>query len=476
MKIKNLLLISAASLMAIGLASCGGGNVKTDKFTISISARSSAVEQGMLKIWKKAYEEKHPEVEIKIDGWGSVETSQAYVQRYALNRSALTNIIYTTDDTTALLAQKENFVDLRKYYEADPETDYTKYYATMLDTTSFNGKFKPTTSYTGSYECDKDDSVEYGMYFAPREYNMPGLILNVDRFNEYGIPVPDKNDWNWNKFIELLHTIDAITVQKINDKSGDWNKYNTYRGIEFNQTWEPVYTSFMKELGGDGLFAFDDDYEASCNLLSPANVQAFKTIAQQFGNNNYKYAIDRDYSSKDFVSGNVFMAAVSYPEVGNYNQSIKNIAFLPFPTEYVSAGCGGYGILTDKEDEVQTNKDGEKRKTVDLCWDFIKFIISEEGQNIAGKEGYIQPVIKELAETGDWNQSFGGDTVDHSAFYTGKELPLDTFTFATPDKRNPLRNDMSTLFNKIFAVDVKEADVESILNNIKKTVDSHLKN
>lgn len=470
---KSFLVLSLSALASIScLASCGGNNGPKDKYQISISARSSFAEQDMLKIWKKAYEEKHPQVEIIIDGWGSSDgTSQQYIQKNALNRANLTNIIYTTDDTTALLAQKNNFVDLRPYYEADPETDYTKYYESMLHTTAFNGEFRPTTNYTGEYAGEKSNDKEYGVYFAPREYNMPGLILNKKCFQEYGIAIPDKETWCWDKFVELLTTIDTKTKELAQTN----NVYKLYRGIELNHTWEPVYTSILKELGGNGLFKFDDEYEASSNIDSPENIAAFKKIISAFGNGARQYTLDRDASAKNFINNMTFMAAVSYPEVGNFNEVIKDFEFLPFPTEYVSAGCGGYGILTDKVKEVQKLKTGETAKTVDLCWDFIKFIISEEGQNLCGKKGYIQPVLKSLEKTGDWVTSYN-ENLDHSAFAHGKELRLDTFTFATPDKRNNLRNDIVVLMQSIFAENTTEADITAALTKANTDINKHLKN
>ncbi len=92
---------------------------------------------------------------------------------------------------------------------------------------------------------------------------------------------------------------------------------------------------------------------------------------------------------------------------------------------------------------------------MDLCWDFIKFIISKKGQNVAGREGYIQPVLKELAETGDWLDSYDGK-IDNKAFETGKELRLDTYCFAEPDMRNDLRTAVSDFFRYLVGSNGKD--------------------
>ena len=423
----------------------------------------------MLNIWKAEYEKAHPNVVVKVSGWGSNEgTSESYVLKNATNRKYLTNICYTTDDSTANLAMQKNFVDLRPYFEADPETDYTKYYSSMLDTTSFYGEFRPTTNYKGSYECEKSDESQYGVYFAPREYNMPAILCNVTLIkNELALPEEKANwnkdslknvlkrlgggnestEWNWPTFVAALKEI-SKKCETLNT-SGDLG----YRACEMNVHWEPVYTTIMKELGGDGLFAIDSRGEVSCNLGSDANKAAYASIQTDFDKTANPWMTDKDEGNDNFANRNIFMTFVSYPEVGSYYEAFKKVGYelgaVNIPCEYVGAGCGGYAIFVDRAKEVQKIKSGETAKTADLCWDFIKYIISKEGQNIAGKEGYIQPVLKELANTGDWLQSYDGN-IDNIAFETGTELRLDSYCFAEPDMRNDLRLAIGQFFTYLF--------------------------
>jgi len=494
MKKKNIILLSAVSCLSlVALVSCGGGQTKKAKFEISISGPSNNAEKNMLNLWKQEYEKLNPKVTVKVDSWGSEEgSSQSYIMKHALNRDYLTNIVYTTDDTTAYLAELKNFVDLRKFYEADPETDYTKYYTNMLDLASFYGEFRPTESYTGSYQCEKSNDAQYGLYFAPREYNMPAIVVNetlvkkylasADELNNWGkdsvkkvfLRIGESTEWNWNCFIKVLHHISDFLYQKL-DVEKDTTFYG-YRGIELLQTWEPIYTSIMKEHGGDGLFATDERGETAVNMNSTKNRGAYDKIVNDFGKSDKKYMIDTDYKTINFSTGNIFMVCASFPEVGNYYETFKKIgseiAFLPIPCEYVGAGCGGYGILVDKANVVQTLTTGETAKTGELCWDFIKFILSKNGQNICGKEGYIQPVLKELSTTGDWLKSYD-ENLDHSAFCHGKELKLDTFTFAQPRLREGLRTEVSSFFRVLFENNTKS--YEAILSETIDSINNVLK-
>ncbi|MBQ7994758.1 MAG: hypothetical protein IJ247_00865 [Bacilli bacterium] len=486
-KIKTLATASLLGMVGVAAASCGGAGGAKEKFEISISARKFTSEKEMLNIWEKGYEATHPNVDVIVEGWGDEGTSEAYIMNHALDRSSMTNIIYTTDDTTAYIAQLKNLVDLRPYYEAEASTDYTNYYSTMLDTTSFYGEFRPTTSYTGAYEGEKSDDPQYGVYFAPREYNMPALLCNVTLFKEHFATEEEKanwnkesmlklfkrlgesDEWNWNTFVKALQNIASFIYQKV-DVEKD-TTYFSYRSAFLNCSWEPTYTSFMKELGGDGLFKLNSRDEWEVNLQSSANTAVFDGILDDFakGKNETKYINITANGAKEFGSRKIFCAVVSYPEVGNYYETFKRLNYeldaVPFPTEYVGAGCGGYAILTDKAngrgDGIQTIKSGESAKTVDLCWDFIKYTISKEGQNLAGKEGYIQPVLKELAETGDWLDSYEGK-INQTAFCTGKELRLDSFTFASPKARSTMRDSVASFFAQLFSPDKK--DYTDILN------------
>jgi hypothetical protein len=189
----------------------------------------------------------------------------------------------------------------------------------------------------------------------------------------------------------------------------------------------------------------------------------------------YSYVEDvpnEDSYIDDFDNGDSYIENEPYSET--YPEVDYEIDALPFPAEYVGAGCGGYAILKDNEKEVQKISTGETAKTVDLCWDFLKFIISEEGQNLAGKEGYIQPVLKKLADSGNWLESYDGK-INNAAFANknAKELRLDVFCFAEPEKRKDLRIEIGAIFfNNLFKPD-KETYVD-LLDTATKNVNDIL--
>ena len=198
---KSLFFIIPGLIAVSYLTSCGKKTPKDyveGKFNISISAPSDPSEQLMLKTWKAGFEALHPDTNIIIQNWGSTTTIEDYARINLMKVDKLSDIAYATDDTVATFASRNNLVDLRKYYESSSETDYSNFYESMLNTTSYAGDFRPTTSYQGNFirtneegeSLDNADNPEYGIYFAPREYNMPAIICNKDKFDEFGIEIP----------------------------------------------------------------------------------------------------------------------------------------------------------------------------------------------------------------------------------------------------------------------------------------------
>ena len=99
---------------------------------------------------------------------------------------------------------------------------------------------------------------------------------------------------------------------------------------------------------------------------------------------------------------------------------------------------------SDLENATKTNKE--------LAWDFIQFILSEEGQNLGGKEGFIQPILKSLKDNGDWKQAID-PAMNHAAWFGGEELRLTTYNSFAASMRTALRTQMSAFFVNLTNVE-----------------------
>lgn len=449
-----------SAVMLLSMAGCGkGGSASSEegfdgeKFNLTIACQAEEGEITVLEALKKAYEEKHPDVNIIIKDFGAYKTVREYITAYASTQDKLPMILWMPNDEFAEPAEGGYFIDLRSYYEASDETAYDLYYESMLNAASYTGEYKPLS---------EDDSKEYGMWFAPRDYNKPVIVYNKSLFNELGITAPDTSaGWDMNAFYAFCKSVnDAIETKAGTDRS-----YRGYRAIHMFSAWEPVYTTMLTNLGTDGIMK-----DGTFNLDSAKN----DAILSELYDNLYKYEYMID-SDGAFNNGTVCMdVAVRPVMVGAANQlGEDNIDWIPFPGKAVAAGTSGYGIMTVHAEEEQTVK-GETRKVADIAWDFIKFIITEEGQQVAGETGLDIPVLKSLTETGTWRQWLSPD-LNHDAFLAGEEIGLTTYNDLKPVNRVMARETASTFFSYIERIEGgKTENRQTKLEDLKTYYESTL--
>lgn len=406
------------------------------KYNITIAVQKEGGEVELMESYKNKYEELHSEVNIVIKDFKGA-LFQSYMAKYVMSEKDLPMMIWMPDDQFDYYAAGGYFADLRPYYEQSTDTDYTLYYESMLHAASYADEFRPTTSYTGSYVGEKSDSRQYGLYFAPRDYNQIAIVYNKNLFNEFDVKVPDtSNGWTFSEYVELINEI----ATKI--KAGG-NKHLAKRAANLFLPWEPVYTTVFNALGTDGLTK-----DGAYNIDSEKNKEICSYLYENIYNT--KQCFD---ANDAFSKGTVFMTTASHASIISLMEKIKDkngnpaVDFLPYPTEYVAAGCSGYGITSIHEKETQ-EVNGVTKTSGELCWDFIKFIISEEGQELGGEAGYIQPILKSLSETGKWLTALDPN-MNHRAFAAGKELKQNVFNSYDPQCRDGLRSIFTTTFGAL---------------------------
>ena len=159
-----------------------------------------------------------------------------------------------------------------------------------------------------------------------------------------------------------------------------------------------------------------------------------------------------------FSSGNLMMDVCSRPVVLGYGKTFKGVygetslQTISFPVKDIAAGNSGYAISNIWDGKGMT-VNGVYKSYNDLSWDFIKYIISEEGQEVAGETGLNIPVLKKLyseetngGKTPAWRKVESLGNMSHDAWVAGGELRQDTFNIYIPKKRNAYRTQVRTFF------------------------------
>lgn len=509
----GLLIVAMCSTTACGKKNKLPDNIEADKYKITVACQTEMGEEEVLNVLKTAYEAKNPDVEIEIKTF-SGEGFEEYMGRIAADQNNSPNIIWTAD--TYHSYWNEYFVDLRPYYEASTETDYSLYYETMLDAASKNGVFKPTKNYTnplGAFDREKDatsdgkehysEHSDYGLFYAPRDYNKPAVLCNTHLFEEldeaYESVYKSMNDLTempaeyksamarlqeivdgkeWDDFYDLpafARFIAEKVAYIINNASGSagnlGRKWSQRAVLNMFLEWEPTYTTVMNALGVDII-----------NSDGTLNLAANSEALQQLHDAISPSATDEDnqlagiITSKDvtFASGNLFMTVCSRPVVLGYGNTFKgmfgetSLEAIPFPVESIAAGNSGYAISSIWEDKGMT-VDGVYKSYTELSWDFIKFIITEDGQEAAGATGLNIPVLTSLYEDGEWRKVESLGDMNHEAWVAGGELKQDTYNIFKADKRNKFRNVVNVFFGNLLKSNYNDGSLSKLITATEKS-------
>lgn len=430
MKTKKFISLLACTTLALSATACGKPPMtqkeEKGKYNITIACQQEEGEIEVLKTLEAAYEAKNPDVNIIVKDFGGGSLDDYMTNNGRVN--TLADIVWVPDDLFAPWAEKGGFfLDLRELYEASEETAYSNYYESMLHSASYTGEYKPLS---------EDNSKDYGLYFAPRDYNKIGIAYNTALFKRFGIEAPtdfSREAWNMETFIAFLQ--DA--ADKI-EASGSANAL-TYRVISFFLQWEPVYTSVFKELGSDGIVKENGEL----NLTSEKNREIMRYLYDELFSDETIVGTEMD-----FKKGYTLMATCVRPVAYTaYQQRQGTIDFLPFPTEAIGAGCSGYAITKSNASKTQT-VNGVKKTNKELCWDFIKYVITEEGQEVAGAFGTSVPILKSLEENGAWKTAMP-NAKNHSAWLAGEELRLTTYNRYDTEIRTSLRANVGSIFSDL---------------------------
>ena len=502
-------------------AACFGGkkdetpdNIVADKYKITVACQTEKGEEEVLKVLKAAYEKKNPDVEIEIKTF-SGEGFEQYMLGIAAENSTSPNIIWTAD--TYHSQWDQYFTDLRPFYESSADTDYSLYYETMLDTASTNGTFKPTKNYTnptGTFNREKDansdgkedykNHSEYGLYYAPRDYNKPAILCNTHLFAE--LDTAYETVYKGKEGVSAMPEGYKSTMARLNEivAGTDWDEMNdlyvfakfvadriayivangsaatgdkqfarpwTQKAVlNLFLEWEPTYTTLMNDMGANLLSVSDGSVSM--------NISQYKAKLEEMHNALFPNDASKAYMTTtnggvQFSSGNLFMSVCSRPVVLGYSNTFKGsygdtyLESIAFPVKDIAAGNSGYAISNIWEGKGMT-VNGVYKSYTDLSWDFIKYIITEEGQEVAGKTGLNIPVLKSLYETGEWRKVESLGSMNHDAWVAGGELQQTTYNIFKAEKRNVMRSVLYTFFANFQMENYNEGSLSDLITKTEK--------
>ena len=379
---KKILSFALTLLLALGVATgCGAPtgnsgskpsevNLHPDEnvtATLRVAVENYTAEKKIISEIGEILTAKYPNVTVKIETISGGISSQ-----YAtwFRNKNVPDILVNNSFDMFTLSDKGLLSDLTPYLDAeaaDPEStfDINDYYESYIK--------------MGQANFDGEQ------YMIPRSADRVVCHYNKAIFKAAGVDMSlVRNGWTWDDFMTV-----CATLRKYYDSQDSMKAYTL---VDPYFTWEAVYNPIFESYGVE---YYDENGEVA--LESDATENALKFI---------KSIIDNKYASRPSVeqagmAGNKgcmlfhsqaasLMAtelSVYYPDAEKVSD-YYDVVTMPVIPGYEKIGCGaaGYSVY-----------DGSENK--DLAWQFLKILLSKEGQNIMADSGsnYV-PVRKDMAD------------------------------------------------------------------------------
>lgn len=399
--IKKVLSCVFGFLLAFTAVGCGGNSGdSSDSVELTIGVVNQPSEVKIINSFIKAYKEQPGNENKQIKVTKITDNYDTWVQRQQYVNK-LPDMIQVYDYSSEFWTYMNMLQPISDYMERDgiKESDY----------------------YSSVIEMAKSKAGDNKMYWVPRDYNKVVVCYNTKMFELAGIEKPS-DDWTFEQFEDvceqLLAAKDAIT-----DYSGSPYFWPADMRLQWAASYYPVISSY----GG--------------GLIDKENEKAFENIdAVKKGFDYYLSYVDRDLcvttddTTDAFANKQAAMIFTSRPDVPTYNQYLDGeIDFASFPilsdateTSYIGMGCTGYGITDSCPDEKK-----------DLAWDFLKFVMSKEGQNAFSKTGSGIPMLKSLAEDpeAEFRKVYEGKNNDAFVKFAERDIPMNYMRGFKPNKQ-----------------------------------------
>jgi multiple sugar transport system substrate-binding protein len=253
---KKIMLLIVAFALSLTLVGCGddngNDNPSNDDSNIVLSYADwgdSEMNQALID----SFEEENPNIEVNlrqdITGTGAEFTGNLLNAQAA---GVLPDVFAIDNVPTGY--SNGMLLDISEYWDADPDTEAI--YPNIKDTAVYGD----------------------GRYAVPSFQFIKGIMLNINIFDEYNIPLPDK-DWTYDEFVQIAKDIRQAgkndIVYGIDPWYGDldfpsiWPTqdfedvgYNTWDGEQFNFTsdaWIEAFEARNDLMGQDVVAGFTED-------------------------------------------------------------------------------------------------------------------------------------------------------------------------------------------------------------------------
>jgi multiple sugar transport system substrate-binding protein len=212
--------------------------------------------------------------------------------------------------------------------------------------------------------------IEGILYAVPHNYSTLVLYYNRDHFDAEGLAYPDST-WTWQTLVEASKRL----VRRNAD--GSFARYGCLMQIAF-----PV---LPYQNGGSVLNAAMD----SCVIGSPEATEAMQYAVDLSEKHHVSWNMLAQNLQWDdlFAGGKLSMIANGRWAAASYARSVPAVDVAPLPRGKLRRGAATVHVMA-------LSAHGTRKKE---AWEFLKFLVSEEGQAMVNEAGANIPTLRSVA-------------------------------------------------------------------------------
>ena len=370
----------------------------------------------------KGFEKKHPNVKISVEPVAGMGYDIKLIMQSAAG--TLPDVIFLADSLVPTFTKYQVVRDLRPFIKDDPEFPINDIYPQMLRT-----------------GMDKQGRI----FQLPRELGVVVMFYNRTLFRRAGLPDPSPN---WTR-ADFLRMAKKLTLR---DKQGRITQYGFFAGY----AWCGVYAPWVASEGGR--VVTKDGSRAA--FSSPESLKGLREMVELVTVHKVALPPNRSITIPGvdpFAAGKIAMQPQVFPQVPLYRAAMKDfdwdVQVMPAGTvkRVTNMGAAGYGMSGNTKHPKE-------------AWEFLKFIVSPEGQRILAGSGSGIPVLKSMAKDPCWRKP-GKSPRNYDAFINSVEFGMgwDDFLILTkPEVQDAVNQAFEKSFLEQCSVEqaFKEADAK----------------
>lgn len=323
---------------------------------------------------------KYPEVSTKFEYISGDLAELVYAQAAA---GTLADVFFTADLFAVPFAKNDVSLDLKTLAEGDADVDLNDVFPAMLGL----------------------GTVDNEIHFLPSGLDVVTLYYNKTLFEQAGAELPT-DTWTWE---------DVVTnSQKITALEKDENGNPKYWGLS-NGTWNWWATVYPWIVGYGGQILAD----GKSTWSDPKALEGLQAYADLWTKHNVAQPLGLDVGGDAFQLGRAAMfthiQALRTPVRDNVGDKFEwDVQLMPvMPDGKHRTGMGTWGMSVYS-----------KGKQPELAYQYVKNIITPDVQTKMTKAEIVVPLLRSIAEKGEWMKGLATPPNNFMAFVNGADDAL----------------------------------------------------